>query len=593
MKTLGRVFHHRAAFALFGLLAFVLHPAAWCASEHPNVLVILTDDQGYGDLGSHGNRVLRTPNLDRLAQEGVEFTQFVVSPLCSPTRASLMTGRYHYRAGVTEVTRGRHLMPPDEVTIAEMLSQGGYKTGIFGKWHLGDEYPMRPSDQGFDESLVHKGGGIGQEAGPEGNTYFDPILQHNNLATRFKGYCDDIFANAAIEFIERHRAEPFFAYYATNLPHFPLQVSDERADPYRKLGLHEDNARTYGMIANVDDNVGRILAKLEDLGLARDTIVIFLSDNGPRTRRTRNDVYPGRYVAGLRGTKTSVYENGIRVPFFIRWPAKLPKGKKISTMAAHIDLLPTLADACHVSKPAGVKIDGLSLMPLLLGNSADWPDRTLFFQWHSGPVPYEYVHFAARTQRYKLIGPQDNPHAIIDPPSFDELKRWLSTLELYDVQNDPSERINIASQHPEIVEKLLGEYEDWFSDVTGGRDFHSPPRIHVGTSHENPVTLSRFEWRGPRAGTQVGDWNQQLGYWEIRAEPGRYRLTSRHAKADRDGVAHLRFAGVHLTQGVHQGAEVTVFDDVRLPGGPGRLEVYLKLERLACGVHFVDVERLD
>ena len=593
METLGNVIRKRVLRALLTLLAGALQPAAWCVAQQPNVLLIVTDDQGYGDLGSHGNKILRTPHLDRLAQESVELTQFLVAPLCSPTRASLMTGRYHYRAGVTEVTRGRHLMPADEVTIAEMLREAGYKTGIFGKWHLGDVYPMRPADQGFDESLVHKGGGIGQVAGPAGNTYFDPILEHNNVAKRFEGYCDDIFADATMEFIERHREGPFFAYYATNLPHFPLEVSDERADPYRKLGLHEHNARTYGMIENIDANVGRILAKLEQLGLTSNTIVVFLSDNGPRTRRTKDDVYPDRYVAGLRGTKTSAYENGIRVPFFIRWPGRLPSGKQISTMAGHIDLLPTLAEACRVNKPTGVRIDGLSLMPLLLGESVDWPDRVLFFQWHSGPVPFQYVHFAARKQRYKLIQPQDNPHAIINPPSDDELRRWLGALELYDIQNDPSELNNLASQHPEIVEELLAEYEDWFSEVTRERDFHSPPRIHVGTRHQNPVILSRFEWRGPRAATQLGDWDEQQGHWEIRAEQGRYRVTLRHAKVAQDGVAHLRFAGAHLSKPVSKGVDVTVFEDVHLPGEPGRFEAYLKLERLASGVHFVDIERVD
>jgi len=578
---------------LFALAAIPAQALAQGAPGRPNILLMVTDDQGYGDLGAHGNTVLRTPNLDRLSQEGIELTQFVVMGNCSPTRASLMTGRYHYRTGITEVTRGRHLMHEDEVTIAEILGGAGYRTGIFGKWHLGDVYPMRPSDQGFDESLVHKGGGIGQAAGPEGNTYFDPILEHNNVSKRFEGYCDDIFANATIDFIERNREGPFLAYYATNLPHFPLQVSDERAGYYRKLGLHEHNATTYGMIENVDANVGRLLAKLEDLGLERNTIVVFLSDNGPRTRRTKNDVYPGRYVAGLRGTKTSNYENGIRVPFFIRWPGTLEGGRKITTMGGHIDLLPTLLDACEVALPADLKIDGLSLMPLLRGERVDWPDRTLFFQWHSGPVPHQYVHFAARKQRYKLLQPQDNPHGIINHPPDRELRRWLANLELYDIQNDPSELHNLARKHPEIVEELLAEYEDWFSDVTGDRDFHSPQRIHIGTERENPIILSRFDWRGPRAATQTGGYDQQQGYWEARVEAGSYRVTLRHSKAARDGMAHLRFAGAHETKPVLQGTETTVFDDVSLPGGPGRFEAYLKLERLAGGVRFVDVERLD
>lgn len=547
---------------------------------------MVTDDQGYGDLRSHGNKVLRTPNLDRLAEEGVELTQFVVMPLCSPTRASLMTGRYHYRTGVTEVTRGTHLMHDDEVTIAEILRDAGYRTGIFGKWHLGDAYPMRPSDQGFEESLVHKGGGIGQAAGPDGNTYFDPILEHNDVATKFEGYCDDIFAEATMDFIERNREGPFFAYYATNLPHFPLVVSDELADPYRKMGEHEHNALTFGMIESIDTNVGRMLARLKQLGIERDTIVVFLSDNGPRTRRTTNDRYPDRYVAGLRGTKITLYENGLRVPFFIRWPGKLPGGRKVATMGAHIDLLPTLLDACGVDKPPSLEIDGRSLLPLLRGESIEWPDRVLFFQWHEGPVPFPYVHFAVRKQRYKLIQPQDDPHGIINRPSDAELKRWLDRLELYDIKTDPSEITNLASAHPEIVEDLLTEYENWFSDVTSERDFHSPQRTYVGTEHQNPVILSRFDWRSQSTSAHVG-------WWEIRAESGLYRLTLRHNKAPRDGVAHVRFAGLHRTVPVQAGTTVTVFEDVPLPGGPGRFEAYLKLDRLASGVRYVDVERHD
>ncbi len=223
---------------LLWVLLMLLAGVALYAADRPNVLLMMTDDQGYGDVGCHGNEVLRTPNLDRLAAEGVELTQFVVMPNCSPTRASLMTGRYHYRTGVTEVAKGCHLMHADEVTVAEALRDAGYRTGIFGKWHLGEAYPMRPSDQGFDEALTHKGGGIGQAAGPEGNKYFDPILEHNNVPKRYEGYCDDIIADAAMEFMEQNREGPFFAYYATNLPHFPLVVSDERADPSRKMGLH-------------------------------------------------------------------------------------------------------------------------------------------------------------------------------------------------------------------------------------------------------------------------------------------------------------------------------------------------------------------
>ena len=578
--------------SLIAVCGFLRSAAA--TDDRPNVLLILTDDQGYGDLGCHGNEKIRTPHLDRLAGESVEFTQFLVCPNCSPTRASILTGRYNYRTGVTEVTRGRHLMHADELTIAEVLGNAGYRTGIFGKWHLGDNFPMRPTDQGFQVALVHKGGGIGQAAGPPGNTYFDPILEHNNESKKFRGYCDDIFTDAAIKFIESNSPRPFFACLATNLPHLPLQVPDVRAEPYRKMGLHELNARVYGMITNIDANVGRLLAKLKQLDLETSTLVIFLSDNGPRTRRTKNDMYPDRYVSGLRGTKTSVYENGIRVPFFIRWPGTLPAGEKVGIMAGHIDVLPTLLEVCKIAKPEKVKLDGHSLIPVIHGESVHWSQRNLYFQWHSGPVPFPYVHFAVRSQNYKLVQPQDNPHAILAHPSRDELKRMLATLELYDIQNDPSELNNIAERHPGIVDRMLASYEHWFSDVTSDRDFHHPQRIILGSRFQNPVTLSRFEWRGPRADTQLGSWDSQLGHWEVEvAQAGRYQITLRFAKAGREGLAHLRFDGVYEQRSIKRGDQVCVFEEVRLAKGTGRFESFLKLDRLATGVHFVDVKRLD
>ena len=254
--------------------------------------------------------------MESIAAQGIEMTHFYSYPNCSPTRAALLTGRYPYRTGVVGVTQVDHLMNTSEVTLAEILSAHGYKTGIFGKWHLGDNYPMRPTDQGFQEALVHKGGGIGQAAGPSDNSYFDPILEHNNVPKQYHGYCDNIFTDAALEFIGNHQDQPFLLYLATNLPHFPLEVPDSLAEPYRKMELHEDNARTYGMMASIDYNVGRILQKVKSLGIEGETMIIFLSDNGPRHRRTKNDVYPGRWVSNLRGTKTSVYEGGIRVPFF-------------------------------------------------------------------------------------------------------------------------------------------------------------------------------------------------------------------------------------------------------------------------------------
>ena len=330
-----------------------------------------------------------------------------------------------------------------------------------------------------------------------------------------------------------------------------------------------------------------MLAKLNELGIERDTIVVFLSDNGPRTKRTANDRYPDRYNASLRGAKITNYDNGLRVPFFIRWPGTLPSGKKVTAQGAHIDLLPTLLDAAKIDADPTVKIDGRSLLPLLKGEAPNWPNRTLFFQWHEGPVPYPYTNFVVRQQRYKLIQPQDDGHKLTNPPTDAQLDTWLNNLELYDVQADPSEIDNLAAKHPEIVDELLAKYEDWFSDVTSDRNFHSPQRTHIGTEHQNPVILSRFDWR------VLGGSSNHVGHWPIHAEEGRYRITLRHPAADRDGIAHIRFAGVHRTVPVRQRSTETVFNNIPLPGGPGSLEAYLKLNRLPTGIPYVDIRRLD
>ena len=274
-----------------------------------------------------------------------------------------MTGRYYYRTGVVDTFLGRSLMYPDETTIAELLGKAGYRTGIWGKWHLGDNYPMRAMDQGFQEALVIRGGGIGQRRSP-GSSYFDPILFHNGEQVKHRGYCTDVYFDAALAWIEENRTRPFFAYLPTNAPHGPLEIDEKYVAPFRDLGLSDDTAKVYGMVANIDENVGRLLAKLRELDLERDTIVIFMTDNGPR---------PERYNAGMRDLKGSPYQGGIRVPFFVRWPARLRAGRKVDRIAADIDILPTLLEACGVPMPPEVKLDGRSLLPLALGTVAASP----------------------------------------------------------------------------------------------------------------------------------------------------------------------------------------------------------------------------
>jgi arylsulfatase A-like enzyme len=568
--------------------AFGNQAETWAAAvTRPNVVVIITDDQGFGDLGCHGNPVIQTPTLDRFAAESVWLRNFYVSPVCAPTRACLLTGRYNYRGGVTDTYRGRAMLRPGETTLAEALAAAGYRTGIFGKWHLGDNYPLRSIDQGFSEALVHNGGGIGQPADPPESRYFNPILQHNGQATSTTGYCSNVFTGAAIEFIEAENDTPFFAYLAFNCPHDPLDVADEEAAPYRVVDLSpaafppigqplptktdsEAIARVYGMVTNIDRNVGQLLDALDQRGLADNTIVVFLTDNGP--------AHP-RFNGGLRDRKGSVYEGGIRVPCYVRWPARLKAGSVVDPPTAHIDLMPTLLAACEVVPAASIAFDGSNLLPLLLDPSADWPERTLFFQWHRGDAPQQGRAFAALGPRYKLVqslavGEGD----WTGPPRY----------ELFDIPADPFEQHDVAAEDPEIVANLKSQYDAWFADVS--RDGYAPPRIVLGTIHENPVVLTRQDWRGPRA-----DWNAKgLGHWDVHiAAAACYDIRLRFAAATGDGAtAHFRLGNVERSATVPAGATECILEAIRFPAGPARLQAWLSMTGADdVGVHYVDVNQ--
>ena len=534
-------------------------------AKRPNIVLFVSDDQGFGDLSLHGNPNLRTANLDRIAHEGAEFTQFLVNPVCSPTRASLLTGRYYYRTGVVDTFMGRAMMHHDEITIAETLRGAGYRTGIFGKWHLGDHYPLRPSEQGFEEVLVHEGGGIGQPSDPpEGNSYFNPKLMHNGKREQRNGYCTDIFFDGALEFITANKSHPFFAYIATNAPHSPLKVADTYVEPFRKQGLDETTAKTYGMIANLDENAGRLLAHLAKLHLEENTILIFMSDNGPT---------PARFNCGLRGIKGTVYEGGLRVPFFVRWPAAIKPGAKIDTLAAHIDVFPTLLQATGATRPPArpvdAQIDGVSLYPLWVEPqaAASWHDRTLYFQWHRGDRGELYNNCAARNQRYKLVNGK----------------------ELYDLQEDPAEANDISAGQPERVATMRKGYEAWFKDVAETRDFE-PPRIYLGTPFENPVLLTRQDWRGPQA-----SWSDDgLGYWEVNVKGGgTYECSLIFPPVASEGTAWVSFGGVKNEVRIAQGATSATLLLSRVEHGATRVEAALVFAgRPPIGPHYVNLRHM-
>ncbi len=499
---------HPASLAV-ALLVFALAcgsgseaPAPGGGTERPNIVLVMTDDQGYGDFGFTGNPVIRTPHLDALAAQSAQVERFYVSPVCTPTRASLMTGRYNYRTRAIDTYIGRAMMEPEETTIAEMLRDAGYATGIFGKWHLGDAYPMRAMDQGFAESLVHRGGGIGQPSDPPGGEgkYTDAVLFRNGQREETTGYCTDVYFDAAFEFMEKAAGEgrPFFAYVPTNAPHGPFHdVPEDWLEHYRQVDLSaalpdpgqaseqilDRLARSYAMISNIDDNVGRLMARLDELGLAEHTLVVFLVDNGPDR---------DRYNAGLRGRKGTVFEGGIRSPLLARWPARIPAGgDAIDRIGAHIDLTPTLLDAASVEPPPGLHLDGRSLLGLLAGEGDDdaaaWPDRTLYFQFHRGDEPTAFRSFAAVGQRFKLVHPSPRGEGDWDG----ELN-----LELYDLEADPGESRNLIDDMPEIAAGMSDDYLEWFEDVSSTRpENYAPPRIVVGTDHEPVTVLTRQDWR--------------------------------------------------------------------------------------------------
>jgi len=563
------------------------------ANDRPNVILIMTDDQGYGDFGLTGNPIIRTPNLDAMATRSGQMENFYVHPVCAPTRACLMTGRYNYRTRAIDTFVGRAMMEPEEVTLAEMLRDAGYATGIFGKWHLGDNYPMRAMDQGFAMSLVHRGGGLGQPSDPPGGEgkYTHPILFENGKQVRCHGYCTDIFFDRALDWIEERRdnKQNFFAYIPTNAPHGPFHdVPPEQLEYYKQQDLSNQNfpqdtghplpeqcnedvrARIYAMITNIDDNVGKLFERLDDLKLTDNTIVIFLVDNGPDGRR---------YLAGLAGAKTGVHEGGIRSPLFVQWPEVIPAGQSSDRIAAHIDIAPTVLEACGVAAPLGVKLDGRSLLPLLKGEQPYWPDRTLVIQTHRGDRPVRYHHFAVRNQRWKLL------HASgFGKESF----VGRAQFELYDMENDPLEEHNLAQERPEMVRELLLEYERWFDDVSHTRlNNFDPPRIHIGTTHENPVVLTRQDWRHSSGRTWAPDSN---GYWLLyAAQAGDYRVRLRFPETETAGQATLAMGVKTVTKEIPAGATECTFEAVPQRKGNLRLLATLRLGEESKGPWQADV----
>ena len=585
----------KTATGLLLLIASFPAMSPLAAARQPNVVLVMSDDQGYGDLHCHGNAMIRTPHLDRLHDESVRLTNFHVDPTCSPTRAALMTGRYSTRTGVWHTVMGRSLMYPDEVTLADALSKAGYHTGIFGKWHLGDNYPLRPQDRGFEEVLVHGGGGVGQTPDYWGNDYFDDTYFHNGRAEKFSGYCTDVFFDAAMAFIERHRERPFFVYLPTNVPHGPYHVDQKYSQYYRQQGVASPMAEFYGMIENLDENVGRLKQRLADLDLADNTILIFMTDNGTasgaanRLKANRNaanratnnsNAWPG-FNAGMRGQKGAAYDGGHRVPCFIRYPAgKLTGGRDIPQLAAHIDLLPTLLELCEGKLPADRALDGRSLAPLLKGNSANWPERTLLVHSQRIEYPEKWRQSAVMTERWRLIDGK----------------------ELYDIKADPGQEQDVAAQNSPVVEQLRKAYEDWWQSLSPAFDRYA--YLVVGSEQENPAHLNCMDWHA--ADIRDIPWNQTVirqapwanGYWMIEvAEAGEYEITLRHQPAAAEkpleaDAARVKIGDVDESRPIEAGATAVKLN-LKLPAGPQQMQTWLTAaDGQSRGAFFVEVRRL-
>ena len=442
--------------ALSLLLTFSAFSATTAATPgRPNILFILTDDQGYGDFSAHGNPVLKTPHLDALHAQSVRFTDFHVSPTCAPTRSALLTGRHEFKNGITHTILERERLAPKAITLAQVLRDTGYTTGIFGKWHLGDEKEYLPSARGFDEMFIHGGGGIGQVfpgscGDAPGNKYFDPAILHNGKFIKTSGYCTDVFYRQATEWMDTQRqaGKPFFAYIPTNAPHSPYIARPEDAALYEGKVATPQLAHFYGMIHNIDENIGKVLAKLKEWGIEKDTLVIFMNDNGTAAGETV-------FNAGMRGKKGSPWLGGTRASSFWRWPGTLTPGET-KALTAHIDFFPTLAELAGAELTAEVKaqIEGRSLVPLLKDPAADWADRQLFThvgRWprFADPNESKFQSAAVRNTRWAMV----SEHGGSTP-------QW----QLFDLVADYGQQTDVAAQHPEVVGELAASFDQWWAE---------------------------------------------------------------------------------------------------------------------------------
>lgn len=490
---------------LIAILFLLTCSASQLFAAQPNVVIVITDDQGYGDLSCHGNPVLKTPNLDALHAESVRLKDYHVSPTCSPTRSAFLTGHWTNRTGVWHTIMGRSMLRENEVTMGQVFKDAGYATGMFGKWHLGDNYPYRPEDRGYTEVMRHGGGGVGQTPDYWDNAYFDGSYWHNGTPEAVKGFCTDVFFDYAKRFIKSQKdsGKPFLAYIATNAPHGPMHSPEEFSEPYQDRGVNLANF--YGMISNIDKNVGELRTFLKDQGLEKDTIFIFTTDNGSSSGwKTFN--------AQMRAGKGSEYDGGHRVPFFMHWPeGNLTEGRDVEPITAHVDILPTLIDMCEIASPADVKFDGVTIRSLIEGKADNWPDRVLVTDSQRVKDPIKWRKSAVMTSDWRLINGK----------------------ELYNIKQDPGQESDVASGNPDVVARLTKFYDAWWEELLP--TFSNATAIYLGHPQDNPARLTSHDW----ITTGGTPWNQahvrkalngkgNTGFWNVMVhEDGDYEFRLR------------------------------------------------------------------
>ncbi|MBJ2175942.1 arylsulfatase [Aureibaculum sp. A20] len=484
-------------------------------TDKPNVILIMVDDQGYGDIAVQGNKWIKTPNIDKLHAESTRLTDYHVSPTCAPTRAALMTGHHNYRTGVFFTIKGRSLILERETTMAQVFKENGYNTAMFGKWHLGDNYPFRPQDKGFDEVLMNNGGGVGQTMDYWDNDYFNDTYVHNGKFEKYEGYCTDVWFENAKKYIGKQKDKPFFCYLSTNAAHSPYWVDDTYSDPY-KDNENIPNASFYGMIANIDENIGKLVEYLKSIDLMDNTILIFTSDNGTAkgAKMAKGEDRLDGFIdkgnnAGMRGIKASMYEGGHRVPFYIHWKnGGINVGKDINDLTAHYDIFPTLVDLCKLDVKEDLKFDGSSLVPLMKGDKTNFEDRIVYVntQFSTDPIPWKRTALMHRNWRL------------------------VEGTELYDLDTDPEQRTNVADQYPEKVKEYKAAYDKWWAEISP--TFVEKPYFIIGNEAENPTTLICHDWHSEtftpwqQNHIRLGQINN--GFWRVKvAEDGTYTLKLR------------------------------------------------------------------